>query len=286
MTPIQSTAAAFPQWDPPTFTLDAATMLEVKTRLQDRPVGCSMRAFDDLYDYSSGVYEPSASPGASGLHVVLIVGYDDPGGYWIVKNSWGDDFGEAGFFRIKYNTSSIGMYSFVYGYQESTTAPAFCPDLPTTLTVDGGDPSATTPLTIANCGNNLLLWSAAVDAGWLVLESPAGFEVQAGAEVKAGTTYRVRARTAVGPRQYGTITLTGASNGPVTIDVETVGTLPPDGGATNDDGGGGDGDGGGGGGGKSGGCSASARPATGFGLLPLVVLLAWHSSRWRPGSRR
>jgi hypothetical protein len=273
MTPIQSTAAAFPQWDPPTFTMDAATMLEVKTWLQDRPVGCSMRAFDDLYDYSSGVYEPSANPGSSGLHVVLIVGYDDPGGHWIVKNSWGDDFGEDGYFRVKYNTSSIGMYSFVYGYRESSTAPAFCPDLPVSVTVDGGDPTVATPLTIANCGNNLLHWNATVDADWLVIESPAGHEVQAGAEVRAGTTYRLRARSAVGPHRYGTLVLAGASNGPVTIDVETVGTLPPDGGAAGDGGGGGDdGDGGGGGGGGGGGCRAAAAPGTLAALLPLALL--------------
>jgi hypothetical protein len=273
MTPIQSTAAGFPQWDPPEFTMDAATMLEVKTWLQDRPVGCSMRAFDDLYDYTSGVYEPSASPGSSGLHVVLLVGYDDPGGYWIVKNSWGDDFGEQGYFRVKYNTSSIGMFSFVYAYDEAHQEPAFCPDLPQSVTVDGGDTSITTPLTIANCGHNLLHWSAAVDVDWLVVESPAGAEVQAGAEAGVGTTYRLRARSAVGPQRYGTIVLTGASNGPVTIDVETVGTLPPDGGAADGGGSGGDDDGGGGGGGnKSGGCSAAARPATLAALLPLALL--------------
>jgi hypothetical protein len=48
-------------------------------------------------------------------HIVVIVGWkDDPsianGGYWICKNSWGDDFGYDGFFNIEYNSSNINNY--------------------------------------------------------------------------------------------------------------------------------------------------------------------------------
>jgi hypothetical protein len=38
-----------------------------------------------------------------GWHAVLLVGYDDDGQYFIVKNSWGTGWGENGYFRIAYS---------------------------------------------------------------------------------------------------------------------------------------------------------------------------------------
>lgn len=38
-----------------------------------------------------------------GWHAVLLVGYDDDGQYFIVKNSWGPGWGENGYFRIAYS---------------------------------------------------------------------------------------------------------------------------------------------------------------------------------------
>ena len=40
---------------------------------------------------------------ASGGHVMLIVGYDDPHQYFIVKNSWGADRGHAGYLYMTYD---------------------------------------------------------------------------------------------------------------------------------------------------------------------------------------
>ena len=49
-------------------------------------------------------------------HAVLIVGWDDTlcgGGGWIVKNSWGTDWGDSGFFYIPYCCAFIGDYASV-----------------------------------------------------------------------------------------------------------------------------------------------------------------------------
>jgi len=48
-------------------------------------------------------------------HAVLLVGYGVSGtqGYWIVKNSWGTNWGEAGYFRIAKGSGTCGINLFV-----------------------------------------------------------------------------------------------------------------------------------------------------------------------------
>lgn len=48
--------------------------------------------------YYGGVH--SCSKGEKVDHAVLLVGYDENG--WILKNQWGDFWGEAGYIRIGY----------------------------------------------------------------------------------------------------------------------------------------------------------------------------------------
>jgi len=74
------------------------------------------------YDGSYTLYHPGTEPPD---HAVLIVGWDDnlhhAGGMggWIVKNSWGANWGDNGYFYIAYGSASIGMdSSFVYAWQD------------------------------------------------------------------------------------------------------------------------------------------------------------------------
>jgi hypothetical protein len=45
---------------------------------------------------------------------VTIVGYDNRDGYWICKNSWGDQWGENGWFRIGYGQCDIGDPTYYF----------------------------------------------------------------------------------------------------------------------------------------------------------------------------
>ena len=42
-------------------------------------------------------------------HAVALVGWDDDKGAWLVKNSWGKQMGEDGYFYIKYSVNNIGF---------------------------------------------------------------------------------------------------------------------------------------------------------------------------------
>jgi C1A family cysteine protease len=84
------------------------------------PLAAPMFVFEDFLNYTGGVYELDRSKRYNlvGFHLVSIVGYqDDPsynsGGYWICKNSWGTEWGENGYFKIKYEDFYNWMYDSI-----------------------------------------------------------------------------------------------------------------------------------------------------------------------------
>ncbi|KAJ6333403.1 hypothetical protein OIU77_009300 [Salix suchowensis] len=62
----------------------------------------------DFQLYTGGIYDGDCSDDPNDIdHAVLIVGYGSENGedYWIVKNSWGTEWGMEGYFYIRRNTS-------------------------------------------------------------------------------------------------------------------------------------------------------------------------------------
>ncbi|ESX24391.1 C1 family peptidase [Mesorhizobium sp. LSJC264A00] len=68
------------------------------------PVVAAMKVFRDFTYYKGGVYKPVSNE-LLGLHAICVIGYDDVGKYWIIKNSWGTGWGSGGFGRIAYGTT-------------------------------------------------------------------------------------------------------------------------------------------------------------------------------------
>lgn len=80
---------------------------DMKTWLSTRgPLSAAFTVYNDFFSYRSGVYR-HVSGALAGGHCVSIVGYNDAGGYWIAKNSWGASWGDRGFFCIAYGQCGI-----------------------------------------------------------------------------------------------------------------------------------------------------------------------------------
>lgn len=58
-------------------------------------------------------------------HVVTLVGYDNAGGYWIAKNSWGSTWNGNGYFKIGYGECGIGDSIISYVTWADRTWPYF-----------------------------------------------------------------------------------------------------------------------------------------------------------------
>lgn len=116
------------------FKSVASTVTDMKNALNTTgPIVTSFNIYSDFYYYRSGVYQ-YATGTYQGGHIVSIVGYDDANQCFIVKNSWGTGWGEAGFFRIGYSEISnvIGFGRSVYAYaapSNSTSSPVIQPQL-------------------------------------------------------------------------------------------------------------------------------------------------------------
>ena len=51
------------------------------------------------------------------IAAVVLVGWDEPEQAWILRNSWGTDWGEDGYMRIRYGTSMVGFAANYIIYQ-------------------------------------------------------------------------------------------------------------------------------------------------------------------------
>jgi C1A family cysteine protease len=98
-------------------SISFGNIAKIKEALVNKgPVLTGMLVFYDFFNYSNGVYQSDISTGIAGGHAVLIVGYGNYDGidYWIVKNSWGSEWGEDGYFRIKIGDASGLENRFLY----------------------------------------------------------------------------------------------------------------------------------------------------------------------------
>jgi len=92
---------------------DTPTRNELKQAIHTYgAVAVTVTANSAMQAYTSGVFNGCSD--AQLNHLVNLIGWDDDQGVWYMRNSWGTNWGEKGYMRIKYECSRIGeIASFV-----------------------------------------------------------------------------------------------------------------------------------------------------------------------------
>ncbi len=108
-------------WDFVHTEYAVAPIDKIKQAVMDYgPVSTAIYVGNAFRAYTGGIFNINESGTDYVNHGVTIVGWDDNigGGCWIIRNSWGSDWGIGGYMYIKYGLSNVG-YSANYVIYES-----------------------------------------------------------------------------------------------------------------------------------------------------------------------
>jgi C1A family cysteine protease len=81
-------------------------------------VGC-MAVYRDFFNYTGGVYRHTTGD-LAGYHAICVVGYSEEEQAWICKNSWGPNWGDAGWFKLGYGQCGIDSEFAMFGVTDVT----------------------------------------------------------------------------------------------------------------------------------------------------------------------
>jgi cathepsin B len=90
-----------------------AIMTEIMT---NGPVEVSFTVYSDFLTYKSGVYQHKSGSQVGG-HAVKMLGWGTEGGkpYWLIANSWNNEWGDNGYFKILRGSNECRVESDVHG---------------------------------------------------------------------------------------------------------------------------------------------------------------------------
>jgi len=92
------------------YKYDSDEDLLQKMVAENGAVVTGVSAYGPFQQYAGGIFAGCPS-GAKVDHAVTVVGYGSENGekYWLIKNSWGEDWGEKGFIRLKRGVGMCGV---------------------------------------------------------------------------------------------------------------------------------------------------------------------------------
>lgn len=97
-----------------TPTSNGGSIDAVKNALNKGPLVTTLEVYTDFLAYAGGIYE-HVSGRSMGGHAVSLVGYDEAKRAWLIRNSWGKEWGEKGFAWISWDdVSGIGASTWAF----------------------------------------------------------------------------------------------------------------------------------------------------------------------------
>lgn len=73
------------------------------------PLTAAVAATPAFIAYGGGVFDEDSNTGVN--HAITLVGWDDSRKAWLLRNSWGTNWGEGGYMWIEYGSNSVGSYA-------------------------------------------------------------------------------------------------------------------------------------------------------------------------------
>ena len=98
-------------WDYVNYPVDQLpSVQQLKAALLEHgPLVVLIRIDEPLKAYKGGVFNERNSGTVN--HAVLLLGWDDSKGAWLLLNSWGTQWGEDGYMWIAWGSNNVGMYA-------------------------------------------------------------------------------------------------------------------------------------------------------------------------------
>ena len=97
------------------------------------PISVMIQVVQSFQFYKSGIYQDMSCTGSDINHAILAVGYGDQGSeateYWIVKNSWGESWGNGGYGLMRRGVGSFGVGQGMCGIAIQTQTACVCSPL-------------------------------------------------------------------------------------------------------------------------------------------------------------
>jgi C1A family cysteine protease len=81
------------------------------------PLVACMAVYRDFFSYRDGVYKPTTND-LAGYHAIACIGYSEEEECWICKNSWGEDWGSDGYFKIAFGVADMDTRFAMYGVED------------------------------------------------------------------------------------------------------------------------------------------------------------------------
>ena len=119
---------------PPSLRLRGYRMLSTEQEVIDAlaitPVIAGIATSMNFHDYQCGVFCEDRDYGPLGGHAVEIVDYgtENDVDFWVIKNSWGTEYGETGYIRMRRGDLHINVNGYIAPVLTTATNPEISTD--------------------------------------------------------------------------------------------------------------------------------------------------------------